>query len=211
MDENDIGMYVRPSLGTTQHLGEEQELVLFFLDIRDFTPFVETHLAFDIIHIIRKLFYVIQDVLYNNGGQIIETAGDGVYAVFGCENNRVKSVQSAVQSGLSILATIETLNATYFSTHFSTRIQIGIGIHIGSVISGTIRVGNIDHKVVMGFPVNVAARLQSATKELNNTLIVSSDIYEILPRTTFDLTPSSIVVKGVSTVLTVYLLGQPYR
>jgi adenylate cyclase len=58
-DETDIDLYIgKEAEMCTQKLGEELELALLFLDIRNFTPFVETHLAFDVIHIIRKLFSV---------------------------------------------------------------------------------------------------------------------------------------------------------
>jgi adenylate cyclase len=71
-------------------------------------------------------------------------------------------------------------------------------------------VGTQDHSVVMGYPVNVASRLQNATKELNNEFIVSSDIYNLLIDPPA-LTSQSIFVKGISDPLTVYLMGNPYQ
>ncbi|MCW3107168.1 MAG: Adenylate/guanylate cyclase, partial [Segetibacter sp.] len=210
-DETDIGLYVGSSTGaSSQQIGEERELVLFFLDLRNFTPFVETHLAFDIIHIVRKLFSVFQNIIESNNGKIIETAGDGLYAVFGCDTNRMQSVQSAVQAASSILADIETLNETYFNIHFNENIQAGIGIHVGRVISGVIRIGSEDRMIVMGYPVNIASRLQNATKSLNNSLVVSSNIYNLLLNPP-EAQSASITLKGISNELTVYLLGQPYN
>jgi adenylate cyclase len=210
-DETDIGLYVGSSTkASAQQIGEERELVLFFLDIRNFTPFVESHLAFDVIHIVRKLFAVFQNIIASNNGRIIETAGDGLYAVFGCETSRIQSVQSAVQSAFSILADIEDMNETYFLVHFNENLQVGIGLHIGRVISGEISIGSEERMIVMGYPVNIASRLQDSTKSLNNSLVVSSDVYNLL------LSPpeaqsASIILKGVSDEVTVYLLGQPYK
>ena len=87
---------------TTQQLGEEKELALMFLDIRNFTRFVESHPAFDVIHIIRKLFSSFQCSIENNKGKIVETTGDGFYAVFGYETRKAQSAQSAVQAAYSI-------------------------------------------------------------------------------------------------------------
>lgn len=210
-DETDIDLYVGNAAGRlTQELGQEKELILFFLDIRDFTPFVESHLAFDVIHIIRKLFSVFQSIIKTNGGRILETAGDGIYAIFGYSQERLKSVQSAVQSGLSILEDLKVMNEDYFITHFDANIQIGIGIHIGKVVSGSVTIGDENRLIVMGLPVNIASRLQAATKDLNNSFIVSEDIYNLLPNPPTDSTPTQLQVKGVSTPLTVYLIGQPY-
>jgi adenylate cyclase len=209
-DETDIGLYVGSAAGaSTQEMGAERELVLFFLDIRNFTHFVETHLAFDVIHVIRKLFSVFQKVMEKNDGKVIETMGDGLYAVFGCEANRARSAQLAVQSAHSMLEELEKLNDTYLFTHFQERLQAGIGVHIGKVVSGGIKIGGDIHTIVMGYPVNIAARLQEATKELNNNLVVSAEVYKLLadPSAT---EPRSIQVKGISTPLSVYLLGKPY-
>jgi adenylate cyclase len=82
---------------------------------------------------------------------------------------------------------------------------------VGKVINGSVRIGSDDHMVVIGFPVNVAARLQNATKELNNNLLVSKEVYELLSNTSIASTPSSVFVKGISEPLTVYPLGKPYH
>jgi len=105
---------------------------------------------------------------------------------------------------------LETLNDTYLLPHFEERIQVGIGLHVGKVVSGIVRVGSEDHSVVMGYPVNVASRLQNATKELNNEFIVSAEVYNLLINPPA-FQSQSIVVKGVSTPLTIYLMGKPYK
>ncbi len=210
-DETDIGLYVGSAAGdSTQQLGEEKELALMFLDIRNFAQFVENHPAFDVIHIIRKLFSSFQCCAENNKGKIVETTGDGLYAVFGYETKRVESAQSAVEAAYSILADLDTLNDTYFLPYFEERLRVGIGIHIGKVVSGIVRIGTEDHSAVMGFPVNIASRLQNATKELNNEFIVSAEVYNLLinPRA---LQSQSIIVKGISTPLMIYLMGKPYK
>ena len=209
-DETDIGLYVGSAAGdSTQQLGEEKELALMFLDIRNFTHIVENHPAFDVIHIIRKLFSSFLGRIEENRGKLVETTGDGMYAVFGYGISHKHSAQTAVQAAYSILEDLQTLNETYFIPHFEVKIAAGIGIHVGKVVSGTVRLGTQDHSVVMGYPVNVASRLQDATKELNNEFIVSSEIYKLLDNPPA-IEPQSIIVKGISVPLTVHLMGKPY-
>ena len=210
-DESDVGLYVGSAAGdSTQQLGEEKEMALLFLDIRNFTHIVENHPAFDVIHIIRKLFSSFQSAIETNKGKIVETAGDGLYAVFGYETTKEQSAQLAVQAGYSMLTDLQILNETYLIPYFEEKIEIGIGIHVGKVVTGSVRIGAEDHSIVMGYAVNIASRLQAATKELNNDFIVSSEIYSLLINTS-TLEPKSIVVKGVSSPLAVYLLGKPYK
>jgi adenylate cyclase len=209
-DETDIGLYVGSAAGdSTQQLGEESEMALLFLDIRNFTQIVETHPAFDVIHIIRKLFSSFQFRIENNNGRMIETTGDGMYAVFSSGTKKEYDVRSAVSAAHSLIEDLNTLNDNYFIPYFQENIRIGIGVHVGKVVSGSVRVGTDDHSVVMGYPVNIASRLQNATKELNNEFIASADTYNLL------IAPpafqsASITVKGVPHPLTVYLMGRPY-
>lgn len=210
-DETDISLYVgKNSELTLQQVGEELELVLFFFDLRDFTAFAETHLAFDVIHIIRKLFSRFQAIIESNKGKIIETMGDGFYAVFGYEKDTKGSVCEAVQAGLLIIKELDLLNETYFKPYFNKVIQAGIGVHVGKVISGEIRIGSVDRRIVMGFPVNIAARLQNATKELNNSFIISSEAFSHLSENLQGYTSTFINLKGITDKVEVYLLGKAY-
>jgi adenylate cyclase len=209
-DVSDIGLYVGTAAGdSTQQLGEEKEMALLFLDIRNFTHIVENHPAFDVIHIIRKLFSSFQSRIETNKGKIVETMGDGIYAVFGYETTKEQSTQLAVLAAYSILTDLQVLNETYLIPHFEQKIDVGIGIHAGKVVTGSVRIGTEDRSIVMGYAVNIASRLQNATKELNNDFIVSSEIYHLLIDPSAH-EPKSIVVKGISSPLTVYLLGKPY-
>jgi adenylate cyclase len=211
-DETDIDLYTGITAnGSTQHIATEKEVALFFLDVRNFTVFVESHLPSDVIHIVRKLFTSVQAVIAQNNGKVIETAGDGLYAVFGLDHDIGESVRSAVHSGFSILEELERLNRSYFGKYFCSAIEIGIGIHEGMAIGGTIRLGNENHLVVMGYPVNIAARLQTATRELNNNFIISSAVADRLP----DMLPAHqttfVHLKGIPEPVEVHLLGKSYN
>jgi adenylate cyclase len=77
-DETDIKLYIKEdTTSDLQNIGEERDLALFFLDIRDFTLFMETSLAFDVIHVIRRLFTMFRKCIDKHHGRIIETSGDG--------------------------------------------------------------------------------------------------------------------------------------
>ncbi len=67
-DEIDASLYIDFNLENTRTsatyelLGEERQLVLFFLDVRDFTPFVKAYLPFDVIHVVRRLFDIFSPI-----------------------------------------------------------------------------------------------------------------------------------------------------
>jgi adenylate cyclase len=210
-DETDIGLYVGSVAGdATQEMGEECELVLFFLDVRNFTPFIGKNLAFDVMHLIRKLFMLIENIIREKGGRIIEIAGDGIYAAFGFNRAKTEAVDAAVAASLLILEDLQQLNKTYFKPNFNYEVEIGIGLHVGNVITGNIRLGNEDHFVVMGYPVNIASRLQSLTKELDNNIIISDQLYKELANPPANHSSTFANLKGVEGVCQVHLIGNSY-
>ena len=56
-------------------------------------------------------------------------------------------------------------------SHFGERCRIGIGVNSGLVLVGTIGAGDVVELGVVGDPVNVAARVQDATRELGEPLL----------------------------------------
>ncbi len=188
----------------------EKELALFFLDIRNFTPLVEKHRAADVIHIIKKLFSTFQNIIRVHHGKIIETSGDGFYAAFGFDQKTQEAANSAVKSGMAILKTLEKLNNESFEKNLRQRIDVGIGVHVGKVATGNLIIGSKDHFVVMGYPVNVASRLQAATKELNNNFIVSAAVFSMLTTPQLNSVPVTVNLKGVTNPLELYRIGNHY-
>jgi adenylate cyclase len=194
----------------THQPDQEKEMALFFLDIRNFTPFAEKHDAFDVIYIVKKIFSIFQNIIRIHRGQIIETTGDGFYAAFGFDRNVSEAVEAAVHAGMAILDTLETLNAQSFEKSLHQKIEVGIGVHVGKVATGNLHLGSKDHLVVMGYAVNVASRLQSVTKELNNNFIVSSAVFKALKNPPLHSVPVKINLKGVTSPCELHLLGKPY-
>jgi class 3 adenylate cyclase len=194
----------------TQESQKEKEMVLFFLDIRNFTPLAEKLDAPDVIHIVRRLFSTFQNIIRVHRGQIIETSGDGFYAAFGMSGDLGEAVNAAVNAGHAILKTLDGLNESLFEKNLRERINIGIGIHAGRVATGNLSVGAKDHFVVMGYAVNVAARIQAATKEFNNNFIVSSAVFQRLTERPAPTGKVMANLKGASAPMELYLVGKEY-
>lgn len=188
----------------------EKEMALLFLDIRNFTPLAEKHPAFDVIHIIKKLFSTFQNIIRIHHGRVIETNGDGLYAAFGFQPDIRKAVNEAVHAGRAILKMLEYLNTRTFEPNMGQRIEVGIGIHAGKVATGNLQIGQREHLVVMGYAVNIASRIQATTRVLNNNFVVSSEIYDKLDNVEVRRDPVTVNLKGAATSYTVYPIGCEY-
>lgn len=210
-DEIDVSIYIKGDTSTDpEYTGEEKELALFFLDIRNFTRFINFYLPFDVIHIMRRLFNLFRKVIEHNNGSIIETEGDGFYAAFGFETTVQEAAENATHAGFQIFAEIDIFNETYVYKHFRHNFQVGIGVHTGKVIIGNIGIGVNNNITVMGAPVNIAARLQSATKEYNNSFIISGNAFNLLSVKPSN-SPASAQLKGIKDSIDIHLIGKPYH
>lgn len=192
-------------------MGDRRKLALFFIDIRNFTPFIEANLPFDVIHIMRRIFALFKNVIAQYDGEIIDTAGDGLYAVFGLNSRIKQAAESAVLAGLKILEDLKIFNNMYMRPYFNHTFEVGIGVHVGKVIVGNVGIGLSHNLTVMGFPVNIAARLQAATKELNNSFVISGIAYRLVKNPPYAVGESYLNLKGVSSAYEVKLIGKPYE
>ncbi|UII27210.1 adenylate/guanylate cyclase domain-containing protein [Fulvivirga maritima] len=209
-DKTDYELYIRKSNGETTSMGKELQLCLFFLDIRNFTRFMELHLAFDAIHLIRKLFNSFERIINDHHGKIIETAGDGLYAAFGFKDQPIEAANHAVKSGFEIIEKLKELNNEYFKQHFGEFIQVGIGIHYGKVATGDIMLEGRQHKLVMGYPVNIAARIQELTKKYKNNFIISDKVF-ILLQTPPKSEQITEIIRGTGERINIHVIGEPYE
>jgi len=187
----------------------EREMALMFLDIRNFTPLAGQFRPADVLHLVGKLLSTFQRLVRNNHGRIIETTGDGFYAAFGFNGDISTAVDEAVRAGSAIKRQLSVLNNSN-ETQPGRRIEVGIGIHVGKVATGKIHLNGYDHLLVMGHAVNIAARLQSATKQLNNNFVISSDAFRLLTKQPSDYGSANIDLKGVADALEVRMIGEKY-
>jgi adenylate cyclase len=206
-DKSDIKLLVGQR---DDKVGREKILVLMFLDIRNFTPFAGAHLPFDVIHVLKKMFFIFQFNIDKYGGKIIDTTGDGLYAVFGISGTLQEAARAAVIASENIISDVKELNKNYLSVHFSCSLEIGIGLHAGKVIIGNLTIDKTNRLTVMGYPVNVASRIQAATRELNNNFLISEKVAHLLPELSSGIPSQVIHVKGVTDELKVYCLGSAF-
>lgn len=207
-DETDAELIARE---TDTHVpGEERDLAILFLDIRDFTPFVEAHLPYDVIHILGRFHILVRNAIEAEGGRVIGTAGDGMFSVFGLETDLPEAAAAGVRAGYRLLRDVGDLNRNYLADNFGVCLNIGIGLHTGRVICGNVFGSAQGGFTAVGLPVNAASRLEQGTKELNNSFLISQETYFLLDDPP-EAPSAEMVLKGISRCFCVYKLGKPYR
>ncbi len=79
-----FGTYVDPALaarlleqGDDVFTGERRAVTVMFIDIRDFTPYAETHTAEDTLARLNALFEIVVPAVVEAGGHVNKFLGDG--------------------------------------------------------------------------------------------------------------------------------------
>ena len=179
---------------------EEKDLAILFSDIRSFTTFSERNLPHDIVHILNRYFFEMGTAIHNYKGTIDKYMGDGIMAIFGLEGTE-HPAQLAYQSALEMLERLDSFNE-YLSKTYGESFQIGIGIHYGPVVVGQLGHPKQSSFTAIGDTVNVAARIESATKGRGN-ILVSKPVYEAIGESNWEST--ELLLKGKTHSLALYI------
>lgn len=175
---------------------QEKTLAVLFCDIRDFTPFVEKNLAYDVLHILNRFFKAVGNAILMNNGVIHQYVGDQIVGLFGLGGDAAeKSCLDALRAGFGMLATVDELN-TELAKEFSMTLEIGIGAHCGPLIAGM--VGHPSHRQfsVIGDAMNIASRIEGANKMFGTRYLISESLFDHLPQVPLQMRRTQAVLKG---------------
>ncbi len=154
--------------------GSRQEVTILFSDIRGFTALSEALNPEEFVDQLNEYFEEMVETIFTTRGTLQKFIGDAILAVWGDTHAMPPADQArlAVEAALLMQKGLQSLNQQWSAAENRTHISIGIGINTGEAI-----VGNIGHTrrmefTVLGDTVNLAARLESATKYYAEPILV---------------------------------------
>jgi adenylate cyclase len=157
-------------------VGQEKQIAILFADLRGFTTFSEALLPYDVIYILNRYFHCMGKVIARQGGMINNYMGDGLMALFGCDDQE-QAAENSVRAALAMVEAMESFNL-YLESMYQQRLKIGIGIHYGEVVIGSVGASSQSHQITaIGDAVNLASRIEAANKKLGTTLLISEAVY----------------------------------
>jgi len=162
-------------------VAEERHLAILFCDMRNFTPFAERHLPYDVVHVLNRFFGVLGEPILMNDGVIYQYVGDEITGLFGLQTkDPEKACRAALRAALGMVSSLGALNKT-LEEEFGVSLDVGIGLHYGPAVVGLL--GHPSHRQfgVIGDAVNVASRIQARNRELGTKLLASQTLLQQLP------------------------------
>jgi adenylate cyclase len=139
-------------------------------DLRDFTRISDSWPRDDVIDLRNGYFDAMSEPIARHGGEILKFIGDGLLAIFPLSQpsacaNLLHAVAEARQAMVA-------LNEKNGETGRSP-MNYGIGVHVGDIMYGNIGSRTRLDFTVIGPAVNMASRLETLTKQLGRTVLLS--------------------------------------
>jgi len=183
--------------------GKDQKVSILFSDVRNFTSVSEALGPRETVSMLNEYFERMVDVVLNHKGVLDKFIGDAVMALFGVPFNGEHDADDAVQVANTMHVALRSLNEDR-RRQGRDRIDIGVGISTGVVVVGNIGSTKRMEYTVIGDSVNLASRLESATKFYGAKILISEF-------TRLDLTQKALLreidlmrVKGKSEPVAIY-------
>ncbi len=167
--------------------GVEVTVSIMFVDVRGFTSFAERSAATEVVATLNSLFELIVPAVSKHGGHVDKFMGDGLLAVFGAPEGYVDHADRAVAAGLEIVDAVNRPDA---------ELLVGVGINTGPVVAGSIGgAGRLNFSVI-GDAVNVSARVEAATRDTGDDLLITSATRDALTRPLPLVSRGTVPMKG---------------
>lgn len=186
--------------------GENVPATALFADIRDFTTLTESLPPQQVVGILNRYYTRMVDAIVEQGGWVNKFGGDSLLAVFGAPIRQPDHALRAVNAAWQMNRALAEFNAEQVAMNLPT-ITIGVGISSGEMLAGNVGGKERLEYTVIGDPVNLAARLESLTKEWKTPVLLSEHTQELLDGSTAQTQPRDrVTVKGKTQPTLVYEL-----
>ncbi len=152
--------------------GSDAEVTILFCDLRRFSHFSERLGPTKTVEWISDVMETLSDCVLAHRGVVVDYIGDELMAMWGAPEKQVNHAELACQAALAMCAQLPKLNERWQPV-LGEPMDLGIGLNTGAA-----RVGNTGSKRKfkygpLGNTVNLASRVQGATKYLKINLLAT--------------------------------------
>lgn len=166
-----------------------KQITILVSDIRGFTSLSEEIPIKTLTRIMSDWFRLISECVQAHNGIVDKFIGDCVYARWESGRDEEAAIIQTLRTALAIHNITNSLNDQH--TSLPRPLTIGVGINTGQAAVGV----GLDNTAI-GDAVNLAFRLESASKGLNTDLVLSESSYRYLPTAVWQGQTKEISVKG---------------
>ncbi len=182
--------------------GDRRRITVLFCDIRGFSTISEKLPPEKVVKLLNDYFERMVEVIFRNEGTLDKFLGDGMMVLFGAPKDDPYQEEHAMRTAIEMQAELRNLSEKWKGE--GVVVRSGVGINSGPAVVGNIGSSRRMDYTAIGDTVNLASRLESATKDLGVSILVSEYTYMALKGTFRFKEMGSIRVKGRTEAVQTY-------
>lgn len=185
--------------------GKRETVTVLFCDIIDFTDKAAKIEPEKLVLLLNEYFEAMTDIIKSQyGGTLDKYVGDSIVAMFGAPFSSKDDPIRAIEAALKMKEKEKELRQEWLGRGEDTVFEMGIGISTGEVIVGNIGSEERVNYTCIGDSVNVASRLEAATRRTGTDILISESTYQEIKDVFICKKITNLEVKGKNDLLTVY-------
>ena len=175
-----LGVYVSEEVASTAMNseaplalgGSNKRAAVLFSDLRGFTRYAERLSPEALVEELNAYLHEMVAEIRAEGGVVDKYIGDAIMAVFGVPSEHPDDAARAIRAASRMGVALRRHNVDRASRGLPP-LAHGIGIHYGPMVAGNIGTAERMQYTVIGDAVNLASRLESATKDAVVDVLIS--------------------------------------
>ena len=167
--------------GGVEKIGEKREVTALFADLVGYTPLAERTDPTELVELLNGYYAQMSAAIEDHRGHVSTFLGDGMLALFGALEPNPWQGDDAVHAALAMRERLAVYNAE-LERHGKAPLAIGIGLHRGTGVAGLVGSYGKKEFAIVGRVVNVAARVQAATREHGTDILITDDLARTIDR-----------------------------
>ncbi len=183
--------------------GERRKITVLFSDIRQFTQLAERLPPEQVVSLLNEYFESMLEVIFHYQGTLDKFLGDGIMVEFGAPLDDHIQEKHAVMTAIGMQRELKKLLEKW-EKEGKPHIEIGIGVHTGLAVVGNIGSEKRIEYTAIGDTVNVASRLEQATKLLKKPILISETTYETIKEEFKAVSLGPMILPGRKEAITIY-------
>ena len=160
--------------------GQRREIATLFTDMASFTTLVETLEPEVLGPLLNEYLAGMTDVVFAHDGTVAKIVGDAIHVLFGAPGEQPDHAARAVACALALDDYAQGFRDRWRQKGVALGVT-RIGVHAGPAIVGNFGGGRFFDYTAYGDTINIAARLETANKQLGTRICVSANLADRVP------------------------------
>jgi class 3 adenylate cyclase len=173
--------------------------------IHNFALLSESLSPEETLRYLNEFYTVLGKAVQRHHGMIESLRGDSVVAVFGVLLEEQFQEERALRASLDMLRMMRAMQERW-QAEGRKGFTVGIGVNSGKIVAGDTGFQQRREFAIIGNPVEVAARLEAASEDLNATIVASATTYDVVRELFVGVPTSSLPLRGLRRLHSAYVI-----